>query len=358
MASEQAIEQCRAGSGQPEKKNRPGFFVDFRSRFEKGRRAGFDQSIHLVPRLFRGPWMQGAHHGIAFRQRLPRLVVTANVLQFLVTREFKRGVIWRTLRHQGSPATEIVQVIVIGCLLAQARQFQRRGARRRVHPEARLEIGFRFPWMPANKEFQTTGEPELGAVDAQPVGAIQQPQGCVILAQFPAHAGVIHHDRPSIRLDQGRVFQAGPRREGFSDTEQSHGDRNDRHRFCRRVACCVQRVPRGIAHPAVRPCDVTQRHVGCGVPWLPLQQCFEHPARCRRLARTHENLGPAPQLINGLIDHAFAKRWTLHPSIRQPSPRDKHRRRSATSRANVASVEQTTDRNRGITRPRNVVHRT
>ncbi|MBU6415613.1 MAG: hypothetical protein KJS83_00415 [Xanthomonadaceae bacterium] len=325
MTAEQAIEQCCAGSGQPEKENRLGFFVDFRSRFEKGRRAGFDQSIHLVPRLFRGPWMQGAHHGIGFRQRLPRLVVTADVLQFLVTREFKRGVIWRTLRHQGSPATEIVQVIVIGCLLAQSRQFQCRGARRRVHPQARLEIGFRFLRMPANKEFQATGEPELGAIDAQFVGAIEQLQGFDILTQFSAHASVIHHDRPRIRLDQGRVFQAGPRRKGFSDAEQSHGDRNDRHRLCWRVACCVQRVPRGIAHPAIRPSYVIQRHVGCGVPWLPLQQCFEHPARCRRLARAHENLGPAPQLINRLIDHAFAKRWTLHSGIRQSSPRDKHR---------------------------------
>jgi len=102
------------------------------------------------------------------------------------------------------------------------------------------------------------------------------------------------------------------RREGFARTKQGFGDRNDRHRFCRHVARCAQRMSRCIAHPVIRPGDVAQCHVGRRVPGLPGQQRFEYVAGNPRFPGAHRAIPVSPVPIRTCaLRHSSSTDWLV-----------------------------------------------
>ena len=124
MISEDTLEQRRAGTrhADDEDWHRPVESVRGHSGevAVAARDYRIEQGLFVLGLVFQALM----HHRIGALQRGPGVVMTAQVLEFLVLRELESGVVLGSLFNRLQPAPDEIQVIVIDVPCAQSRKRQ------------------------------------------------------------------------------------------------------------------------------------------------------------------------------------------------------------------------------------------
>jgi hypothetical protein len=122
-----------------------------------------------------GPVFQALmHHRIGALQRRPGLVVTTQVLEFLVLSELERGVVLGALLHVAQPSPDEIQVIIISSPLADSCKRQRCATESRPELQAGLELGLRFRDTAVELQLDRAEVAEIRVVEPERTGPVHE----------------------------------------------------------------------------------------------------------------------------------------------------------------------------------------
>jgi hypothetical protein len=222
---------------------------------------------------------------------------SAQVLEFLVPREFERGVVLAARLDLREPLRDEVEVVVVGGPRAQARLRQRRAAEGRALAQAGLELGLGLGEPAVELQLQRPEIAEIRRVEAGVARAVHQRQRLLVQADALVHVRQARERGAVARPRDHRVAQARARGVGVADLGQ-------RLRDLAHLVRVVGQRERGelqlrdrVAQLALRQDHAGQQQARRHLPRLRLQQRFQRLARGREAARADVVLGVEPQLL-------------------------------------------------------------
>ena len=238
------------------------------------------------------------HDRVAAGERVPGGVVIAEVVEFLVEREFERGTVLAAGRDLRQSRTDEIDVVGLRGLLADARQRQRGAAEGRARAQAGFHRRFRFGDAAVELQLQRQEITEVRRVHpriARMLHAAQrlriQPKSLVKVAQRELL-------RCIPRLRQRRMPHAIQGGMGFADAAQAVGDAQDEVRIRRQGIGGARQLHAGITQAILRQQHAGEQGAGAGMARLVCEQRLEGLARGLQPAGGRVLLGLQPQRVS------------------------------------------------------------
>ena len=239
--------------------------------------------------------MARIHHRVGVCERVPGLVVAAEIFEFLVARELDRGMLFAAVRDSPDAAREIIQMIALGRLLAQARELERRARRCVGHAQAGVELGLGLLHATVEDELHAARKTEFSAVRTGGLGAIEQCQRFGVLGELVAEARGARERLDFARALERRVVERLARRDGLAGLQQRGDDIADQELVVGQHFRRVERMARRVAHAVLLPGDAAEDQMHVDVLRRFLRERFERDARGGDLVLVEVALGPFPE---------------------------------------------------------------
>ncbi len=297
MVAEQAIDDGRARARHADDEDRLRAFVHDVRRFEERGRRDLGQPLEQAARSGRIVGMARVHDRVRARERVPRLVVAAEILELLVARKLDRPVRFAPLRHRPDAPLEIIEVVAPGRLLAQARELERRARRCVRHAKAGIELGLRFLHAAIEDELHRRAKRNSAPSAPRLLARSSSLSASACSASLERNPRRAHERGDFARALERRMIQTLARGDGLTELDQRGDDVRDQELVVRQHLRRVERVARRVADAILLPGDAGEDQMHVDVLRRFLRERFERDARGGDLVFVEVTLGSLPEPV-------------------------------------------------------------